>query len=109
MGVSLTAAKMRQILCLLFLLCVDCLEAGLSRDQQWAGFKTEDQQWAGFKTMYGKKYKSWEDYFLFLFFFFCSFHLFSVLLYFPLLLFLFLHFLFIHILFSIFISTLSFS
>jgi len=48
-------------LCLLFLLCVDCLEAGLSGDQQWAGFKTEDQQWAGFKTMYGKKYKSWEE------------------------------------------------
>ena len=58
-------------MCLLFLLCVDCFEAGLSgdqqsagfktEDQQWAGFKTEDQQWAGFKTMYGKKYKSWEE------------------------------------------------
>ena len=48
---SLAALKMRQILCLLFLILVDCYKADLSVDEQWAGFKTR----------YGKNYRSWEE------------------------------------------------
>ena len=48
---SLAALKMRQILCLLFLIFVDCYKADLSVDEQWAGFKTR----------YGKNYRSWEE------------------------------------------------
>ena len=38
-------------MCLLLIIFVDCYEADLSVDEQWAGFKTR----------YGKNYRSWEE------------------------------------------------